>query len=38
MRLELISIMASNMILYSCVDPELIEKMILYSGIEPDQL
>ena len=38
MRLELISLMASNMILYSCVDPELIEKMILYSGIEPDQL
>ena len=38
MRLELISLIASNMISYSCVDPELIEKLILYSGIEPDQL
>ena len=38
MRLELISLMASNMMPYSCVDPELIEKVILYSGIEPDQL
>ena len=38
MSLELISLMASNMISYNCVDPELIEKVILYSGIEPDQL
>lgn len=38
MRLELISLMASNMISYSCVDPELIENVLLYSGIEPDQL